>query len=749
MNVFSGRNEAREKIGLFDENIELSFLGSGYPMYFDFVKGCLLVLFMILISSGAFNLLTNFQLGKDCQKEEGQQSYSNFFLKKEQLKPKIDCYDTWTTKLSYVNKIHNERLIYLQDIMNLITVCTIIFILQYLRTTQRNLNERCDELCISASDYTIWISQIPQYGDDVDDMETQLRNDIIQSLQNVFKQQYEEALNKQNFMKIANLTLSYKLDDINNVYKEKQKITEQFQNVYQLQNLNQEEKNQQLQELKAKAKEINQQITELKRQYYDGLNGKQNNQIFTGHAFVSFENENDKNLILDAYQAENKLFFGSKNLILINGQKVKVQQAPECTDVNWEFLQYSTFNQLKSNIISTLVTILLLVICGLIIFALMYIQDQINKNNEKDKLEDKQSKIFAILISAVIPALNYGLQIFLTQLSIFEKHYTRTEELSSLSIKLTISQFLNTAIMTFLIKVGFFYFNGQREQAAENIYSKTGLVFNQQYVFITSGLIAVVSLIVDPSRIVKIIMRYTNKKKIQTYFTQRQINALYEDVPSNLAQDYAALMKNMFVCIFYSPLIPLGIVIQFVSIGLLYFIQKVIYLIYLILFLQKWKLLNHRCVKYQVSHIVSQQMIEIMEFLLPLYTVFNLFKYIFLYNQRFLLLVLNLFFCILNKFKLVLFLTLLYFQDFSIYQYLRIKLTKNYFMQKKLTLLQQVIAIIQLNFNMQNINLFFIYFMKFKKQDYDRANPATDEIGKEALINKQKEIIIQYKNKNH
>jgi hypothetical protein len=52
----------------------------------------------------------------------------------------------------------------MQDIMNLLTVITIVFVLQYLRTNQRSLNELCDELLISPSDYTVWITGIPAYG---------------------------------------------------------------------------------------------------------------------------------------------------------------------------------------------------------------------------------------------------------------------------------------------------------------------------------------------------------------------------------------------------------------------------------------------------------------------------------------------------------------------------------------------------------------------------------------------------------
>ena len=42
-------------------------MGSGYPLQFEFMKYCALILFVILISSGIYNLATNYWYGIDCQ----------------------------------------------------------------------------------------------------------------------------------------------------------------------------------------------------------------------------------------------------------------------------------------------------------------------------------------------------------------------------------------------------------------------------------------------------------------------------------------------------------------------------------------------------------------------------------------------------------------------------------------------------------------------------------------------------------
>lgn len=67
---YSGKYIREESLGIWSENIELYFLGSGYPMYFDFMKSCMLVLFLIFICSGAFNLFSNAFSGTDCKDDE-------------------------------------------------------------------------------------------------------------------------------------------------------------------------------------------------------------------------------------------------------------------------------------------------------------------------------------------------------------------------------------------------------------------------------------------------------------------------------------------------------------------------------------------------------------------------------------------------------------------------------------------------------------------------------------------------------
>jgi hypothetical protein len=67
INNYSGKYIREESMSIWSENVELYFLGQGYPMYFDFVKSSMVILFLIFVSSGAYNVFSNAFIGTDCK----------------------------------------------------------------------------------------------------------------------------------------------------------------------------------------------------------------------------------------------------------------------------------------------------------------------------------------------------------------------------------------------------------------------------------------------------------------------------------------------------------------------------------------------------------------------------------------------------------------------------------------------------------------------------------------------------------
>lgn len=78
---------------------------------------------------------------------------------------------------------------------------------------------------------------------------------------------------------------------------------------------------------------------------------------------------------------------------------------------------------------------------------------------------------------------------------------------------------------------------------------------------------------------------------------------------------YAALIKSMFFCSFYAPVIPLGILFCMVTIAGLYWLNK-------------YNLLRRSMVKEQMSAELSKEMTELIEYVLVIYALTSaLFEY--------------------------------------------------------------------------------------------------------------------------
>lgn len=55
----------REILGICCDTDKLAFLGPGYPLFFNFMKYCCYLLLVMIVTSSAYNMYTNY-LGDDC-----------------------------------------------------------------------------------------------------------------------------------------------------------------------------------------------------------------------------------------------------------------------------------------------------------------------------------------------------------------------------------------------------------------------------------------------------------------------------------------------------------------------------------------------------------------------------------------------------------------------------------------------------------------------------------------------------------
>ena len=139
-------------IPLCSSSKELLFLGSGFPLFFNFIKYGIGLLFMILMIAGCYNLITNVE-SADCND-------SLEILGKK-------CTADTFTQTSLLNKANSQQFLNSQEILNLISVLFTMVYLHVLRYKQRKLAFECDLHIVTASDYTLQISNLPPKLDEM------------------------------------------------------------------------------------------------------------------------------------------------------------------------------------------------------------------------------------------------------------------------------------------------------------------------------------------------------------------------------------------------------------------------------------------------------------------------------------------------------------------------------------------------------------------------------------------------------
>ena len=125
---------------------ELYHLGSGYPLYFRFIKYSVAMLLAMLLVSGIYNLVTNVVEG-DC-------------LSQDTTEESVYCLKGYILSFTLPNKRDNKDLLTAQLALNLATVVIVMIFFHYLRYQFRKTEIAADDATITPSDYTIEIENV-------------------------------------------------------------------------------------------------------------------------------------------------------------------------------------------------------------------------------------------------------------------------------------------------------------------------------------------------------------------------------------------------------------------------------------------------------------------------------------------------------------------------------------------------------------------------------------------------------------
>ncbi|KAL4484378.1 hypothetical protein ABPG74_019555 [Tetrahymena malaccensis] len=212
------RQIQRHQLKLKCNIYELSFLGSGYPLYFFFIKQCIVMLSLVLFICGVFNVITNIIGGGKCQQVSSDSSQTNQNNSNNQ--DQVVCKQGNVFSLfSLGRKSDQETFMEVQGYLNLSSMIAMIALLQWFRKLQRQLDAKCDDEDISANDYTIMIKNVPKDFDAIND-------DYDDDIKEFFRVNSLEGKE----VEVESVTLCYDLSEITKLELEKQQLVQQKKN---------------------------------------------------------------------------------------------------------------------------------------------------------------------------------------------------------------------------------------------------------------------------------------------------------------------------------------------------------------------------------------------------------------------------------------------------------------------------------------------------------------------------------------
>lgn len=310
---------------------------------------------------------------------------------------------------------------------------------------------------------------------------------------------------------------------------------------------------------------------------------------FTGYMFISFDKIKDKETILKEYP--NNFFDLMISLIknikyyiccccVGRGEKIRfdkirginVEDPPEPEDLYWENFRYNSTNRVIRILLVFLVSLIIIAISFIIVLLFTVWQNKLLDDNKKLNLFVKY--LLSLIITIVISILNLVLEVLLTKFTFLEKHLSRTNFYLSLSIKITILTFFNSAIIPLISKeigvkkkIGYQF----------NIDRNNLLVSDMFILFVVNAIVSPllwafnIPFIINQIRIY--IIESENNPDQSHHMTQRKLNKLYELQDMKIAYKYSYLAKTLAMALFYMPIFPMGFFICLIGFILGYLLE--------------------------------------------------------------------------------------------------------------------------------------------------------------------------------
>ncbi|KAL4494115.1 hypothetical protein ABPG72_016071 [Tetrahymena utriculariae] len=548
------RSYKNQRISLFCSLKELAFLGSGIPLYFQFVN----TVRNMIVLSGLFSIYMLYQniQGNYCQNNTIQTQTSS-------------CFKDFYSSFSMVNVKNNESLIQQYSIIQFSLAIVMFFAIKIFYRQMETLKSEVEQLYRSPEDYTAQLYNMPAGFKD--------KNKYPSLKSNENKSVVNFGTNQIYQIKIDN-KLDQNYDDVSRIGYNKNEVIIAIK------------KSIKEKDLQVVAVNIAYDLEDFQNGDQDQKNyflyGENRRQYCSKSCFVTFSSISELKQFLSDHQrnilqtiwANLRIYFGrpSKKYLIFRNNLIKAKKAPAPDDVYWENISYGMRHPCKKRIMRCVTLLVNILLIGIALGCLFYVNDlkkQIKSSSDFQEYQDNSYALLGLnfLSSIIIFFINLMNQYVVTCLSKKEYHQTKTHLSISKGNNLFLIQLFNTAAIYVII-----YLTKYRDQ----IWLSSGIMAD---VMITHASIAIFTPLTGILlNFFKYLQRYlclpygkkVQKNTVEENLMIKQIIDRLQGYQFDISYKYANTLYLLFSITFYGPLMPFLYVVGFFALYLQYWVDK-------------------------------------------------------------------------------------------------------------------------------------------------------------------------------
>ena len=323
---------------------------------------------------------------------------------------------------------------------------------------------------------------------------------------------------------------------------------------------------------------------------------------FTGYMLISFNHIEDKEKFLSYYPED---FFGKLGYFFRHihyyicsccldqsdkdsfnrSRDINARNPPEPEDIIWENFACSSWERTNKIIKTYAICLFIIIVSFGILLGLSFLQDKLyNDDKENGDTNIFLKYLTSLCITIVVSILNAIIQFVLEKITYREKHISKSNYILSLSIKITIFTFVNSAIVPLISKYIVAKINeDNNEKIVDYVRRKRDdlLIDDMFMYFLVNAIITPIMWILNfPYWYKKLRICIIERKKdrnLHHHMTQKELNELYELPDFNLAYKLSYLAKTLAMCFFFMPIFPAGFILVFIGFIFAYWVDKFVF----------------------------------------------------------------------------------------------------------------------------------------------------------------------------